>query len=157
MVRIGCSGWNYDSWRGVLYPEGMGPARWLGEYATHLVDGGVDLPDVLEDEAGDHCIEGGVGNRQLSGAGPGEDGSPTPLRRDRQLVPRRVEPDDPGGTAGDGQTGHLTLAGPDVEHPVTAGEVLSGHGQDLLAVLGVSALGEALLPPLAVGRAGAGG
>jgi uncharacterized protein YecE (DUF72 family) len=36
MVRIGCSGWNYDSWRGRLYPEGMGPARWLGEYARHF-------------------------------------------------------------------------------------------------------------------------
>ena len=32
-VRVGCSGWNYDSWRGRLYPEGMGPARWLGRYA----------------------------------------------------------------------------------------------------------------------------
>jgi uncharacterized protein YecE (DUF72 family) len=36
MVRIGCSGWNYDSWRGGLYPEGMGPARWLREYARHF-------------------------------------------------------------------------------------------------------------------------
>ena len=32
-VRIGCSGWNYDDWRGRLYPEGMGPARWLRRYA----------------------------------------------------------------------------------------------------------------------------
>jgi uncharacterized protein YecE (DUF72 family) len=36
MVRIGCSGWNYNSWRKAFYPEGMGPARWLGEYATHF-------------------------------------------------------------------------------------------------------------------------
>ena|SRR5215218_603982 len=36
MVRIGCSGWNYRSWRGDFYPEGMGPARWLAEYATHF-------------------------------------------------------------------------------------------------------------------------
>jgi len=36
MLRIGCSGWNYDAWRGELYPEGMGPARWLREYATHF-------------------------------------------------------------------------------------------------------------------------
>jgi uncharacterized protein YecE (DUF72 family) len=33
-VRIGCSGWNYDSWRGRVYPKGMGPARWLAHYAT---------------------------------------------------------------------------------------------------------------------------
>ena len=32
-VRIGCSGWNYDDWRGRLYPEGLGKARWLGRYA----------------------------------------------------------------------------------------------------------------------------
>ena len=32
-VRIGCSGWNYDDWRGGLYPEGLGRARWLERYA----------------------------------------------------------------------------------------------------------------------------
>ena len=32
-VRIGCSGWNYDDWRGRLYPEGLGNGRWLGRYA----------------------------------------------------------------------------------------------------------------------------
>ena len=32
-VRIGCSGWQYDSWRGRLYPEGLGKGRWLARYA----------------------------------------------------------------------------------------------------------------------------
>jgi uncharacterized protein YecE (DUF72 family) len=32
-VRIGCSGWNYDDWRGRLYPEGLGKPRWLRRYA----------------------------------------------------------------------------------------------------------------------------
>jgi uncharacterized protein YecE (DUF72 family) len=32
-VRIGCSGWNYDSWRGRLYPKGLGTGRWLARYA----------------------------------------------------------------------------------------------------------------------------
>jgi uncharacterized protein YecE (DUF72 family) len=32
-VRIGCSGWNYDDWRGRLYPEGLGTGRWLRRYA----------------------------------------------------------------------------------------------------------------------------
>lgn len=36
MVRIGCSGWNYDSWRGRFYPQGVGPSRWLGEYSRHF-------------------------------------------------------------------------------------------------------------------------
>jgi uncharacterized protein YecE (DUF72 family) len=32
-VRIGCSGWNYDDWRGRLYPEGLAKRRWLERYA----------------------------------------------------------------------------------------------------------------------------
>jgi len=35
-VRIGCSGWNYRSWRGGFYPPGLGTQRWLGHYATIL-------------------------------------------------------------------------------------------------------------------------
>jgi uncharacterized protein YecE (DUF72 family) len=33
-IRIGCSGWNYDSWRGRVYPEGLPERRWLEHYAT---------------------------------------------------------------------------------------------------------------------------
>jgi uncharacterized protein YecE (DUF72 family) len=32
-VRIGCSGWNYDDWRGRLYPQGLPKSRWLERYA----------------------------------------------------------------------------------------------------------------------------
>lgn len=32
-VRIGCAGWNYDGWRGELYPAGLGKPRWLRHYA----------------------------------------------------------------------------------------------------------------------------
>jgi uncharacterized protein YecE (DUF72 family) len=32
-VRIGCSGWQYQSWRGVLYPPGCPQPRWLQRYA----------------------------------------------------------------------------------------------------------------------------
>jgi uncharacterized protein YecE (DUF72 family) len=35
-VRVGCSGWNYDDWRGRLYPEGLGKARWLARYAKEF-------------------------------------------------------------------------------------------------------------------------
>jgi uncharacterized protein YecE (DUF72 family) len=36
-VRIGCSGWNYDHWRGgVFYPPGCPADRWLGYYAQHF-------------------------------------------------------------------------------------------------------------------------
>ena len=33
MIRIGCSGWNYASWREGFYPKGLPPARWLEHYA----------------------------------------------------------------------------------------------------------------------------
>jgi uncharacterized protein YecE (DUF72 family) len=32
-VRVGCSGWMYDDWRGRLYPEGLAKKRWLDRYA----------------------------------------------------------------------------------------------------------------------------
>ncbi len=35
-VRIGCSGWQYDSWRGRLYPEREPKRRWLELYAEHF-------------------------------------------------------------------------------------------------------------------------
>lgn len=33
-VRIGCSGWSYDHWRGLAYPDGLPQRRWLEHYAT---------------------------------------------------------------------------------------------------------------------------
>jgi uncharacterized protein YecE (DUF72 family) len=33
-VHIGCSGWVYRDWRGVLYPDGLAQRRWLEHYAT---------------------------------------------------------------------------------------------------------------------------
>jgi uncharacterized protein YecE (DUF72 family) len=35
-VAIGCSGWNYDSWRGHLYPPGLPESRWLERYAEEF-------------------------------------------------------------------------------------------------------------------------
>jgi len=32
-VRVGCSGWQYDSWRGRLYQEGLAKGRWLERYS----------------------------------------------------------------------------------------------------------------------------
>jgi uncharacterized protein YecE (DUF72 family) len=33
-LRIGCSGWNYKSWRGRFYPDSMPPADWLRFYQS---------------------------------------------------------------------------------------------------------------------------
>jgi uncharacterized protein YecE (DUF72 family) len=35
-IRIGCSGWNYDDWRGRLYPRGLPRRRWLEVYAERF-------------------------------------------------------------------------------------------------------------------------
>jgi uncharacterized protein YecE (DUF72 family) len=35
-TRIGCSGWSYKDWRGVLYPPGVPTSRWLECYASHF-------------------------------------------------------------------------------------------------------------------------
>ena len=33
LPRVGCSGWNYKSWRGRFYPRELASARWLSFYA----------------------------------------------------------------------------------------------------------------------------
>ena len=33
-VHVGCSGWTYAHWRGVVYPKGLPQRRWLEHYAT---------------------------------------------------------------------------------------------------------------------------
>ncbi|MCU1452506.1 MAG: hypothetical protein JWN46_652 [Acidimicrobiales bacterium] len=32
--RVGCSGWIYRDWRGIVYPEGLPQRRWFEHYAT---------------------------------------------------------------------------------------------------------------------------
>ena len=35
-IRIGCSGWNYASWRATFYPPKLPASRWLEHYATRF-------------------------------------------------------------------------------------------------------------------------
>jgi uncharacterized protein YecE (DUF72 family) len=35
-VRVGCSGWSYRDWRGVVYPKGVPTTRWLECYASRF-------------------------------------------------------------------------------------------------------------------------
>jgi uncharacterized protein YecE (DUF72 family) len=35
-VRVGCSGWNYKSWRGAFYPRDLAASRWLEYYAARF-------------------------------------------------------------------------------------------------------------------------
>jgi uncharacterized protein YecE (DUF72 family) len=34
--RVGCSGWNYKSWRGRFYPDGLPAAKWLAYYVERF-------------------------------------------------------------------------------------------------------------------------
>ncbi len=36
VVRVGCSGWDYADWRGVVYPDGVPRRRWFEEYARRF-------------------------------------------------------------------------------------------------------------------------
>jgi uncharacterized protein YecE (DUF72 family) len=33
-VHVGCSGWSYADWRGLVYPEDLPQRQWFGHYAT---------------------------------------------------------------------------------------------------------------------------
>jgi uncharacterized protein YecE (DUF72 family) len=35
-IRVGCSGWQYQHWRGDFYPAGLSQTRWLEYYATRF-------------------------------------------------------------------------------------------------------------------------
>ena len=35
-LRIGTSGYQYDHWRGVFYPEDLLKSRWFAHYAQHF-------------------------------------------------------------------------------------------------------------------------
>ena len=35
-ARVGCSGWSYRDWRGVVYPADAPPSRWFGLYAERF-------------------------------------------------------------------------------------------------------------------------
>jgi uncharacterized protein YecE (DUF72 family) len=36
LARVGCSGWSYPDWRGVVYPQDAGTSRWFGHYAERF-------------------------------------------------------------------------------------------------------------------------
>lgn len=35
-IRIGTSGWTYSHWKGLFYPAGLSPRRWLEHYASEF-------------------------------------------------------------------------------------------------------------------------
>src|SRR6201996_3945955 len=57
-VRIGCSGWMYDDWRGRLYPEREPKRRWLELYAEHFDT--VEVNNTFYRLARESAVAGGV-------------------------------------------------------------------------------------------------
>jgi uncharacterized protein YecE (DUF72 family) len=35
-LHVGTSGWNYDHWKGILYPQDLSPRKWLEHYASQF-------------------------------------------------------------------------------------------------------------------------
>jgi uncharacterized protein YecE (DUF72 family) len=35
-LRVGCSGWNYKSWKGLFYPSALPASKWLPHYAARF-------------------------------------------------------------------------------------------------------------------------
>ncbi len=137
------------------------------QHPPHFGDGVDRALDVLEDEAGEGGVKAFIGKRQgrrrsprVVDAGrasgplaasiiPGRFVVPSPGRL-HELRARRV---DAGHAANAGQAGRhsreLALAAADVEDGGRRrfGEEIDQERDDLLPVLGVGPLGEALLPP----------
>jgi uncharacterized protein YecE (DUF72 family) len=58
-LRVGCSGWSYESWRGRFYPQKLGPARWLEAYAESFdtVEVNATFYRLQKREAVEHWVE----------------------------------------------------------------------------------------------------
>ena len=118
-----------------------------------LGEGGVDIGDVLEHEAGHGDIDRCRRDRQRGGRAL-EVGGPTgPIPTDRHLRPRRIDADDPEPGRGR-DPGDLSLTRSHVEHRSHRRKVLRDQRDDLFGVLRVDTLGELVLPPLGVGLPG---
>jgi uncharacterized protein YecE (DUF72 family) len=57
-IRVGCSGWMYDSWRGRLYPQQEPKRRWLELYAQHFDT--VEVNNTFYRLAREQAVEGWV-------------------------------------------------------------------------------------------------
>lgn len=120
------------------------------QHAGDLGDGGVDLVDVLEDETRGGGVEGLIGERQLSSSGTSEPRTATTLGRNRHTIPGGVDAEHCTPLSGC-EPGDLAVATSDVENPSCSRQLFGCERQDLLDVLGISALGESLDPPICVG------
>ena len=75
-LHIGTSGWNYDDWKGIIYPEGSNSNEWFQIYSRHfqtveLNNTFYQLPDdktfnKWKNQAGENFIYAVKANRYLT-------------------------------------------------------------------------------------------
>lgn len=119
-------------------------------HPCHLGDRVIDIVDVFEHETRHGGVEARIGKRQFGRARSHVRRSPAALARDADLVPGRVDAHNVGARGGEEPT-DLSITAADVEYTAEARQLLERHRQNLLDVLRVSALGEAVDPPLGMG------
>ena len=104
---------------------------------------------MFEHETRNDCVERLVREGQLRGFRSGEHRSPATLMGHPDLIPRRIDARHPRSRRSKQPT-DLTVAAAEVEHPIEPVEFSGRQRQDLLDVLGVGSLGEAVDPPVGV-------
>ena len=119
------------------------------QHPGDLGDRTVDVVDVFEHEAGDHGVERSGGERERGRFRSGVVRSPAAFVSHPDLVPRRIDADHPRAGSSE-HPADLPVTAPEVEDPIESCEFGAGERQDLLDVLRIGALGEALDPPVGV-------
>ncbi len=128
-----------------MVEEEAEPATRLDD-TCDLGDRRIDGIDVLEHEARHAGIEAGVGEGQLIGGRSQIVRATSPLMGDTDLIPGRVDADHVR-PAGRQHPADLPVTAADVEDRAGPGQLGRSQRQDLLLVLGVGAIGEAVDPP----------
>ena len=106
--------------------------------------------DVLEHEADDDRVERAVGERQRIGVAAGVVHRRPRCRATVSCAIVGIDADDERRAVARRPARDLAFTGADVEDARRAREALPRERQDLLLVLGVGAVGEAVLPPAGV-------
>lgn len=119
------------------------------QHACDLGDGRIDRVDVLEHQARHHGIERSVRERQLVRSGLQVARPTAALVCDANLIPGRVDADN-SCTSGRHHPRYLAVTATHVENRLSIRKLGRGEREDLLHVLRVGALGEAVDPPLRV-------
>jgi hypothetical protein len=120
------------------------------EHTSDLGNRRTVIGQVFEHQARDRGVEGRIGERKLLRARPQIVRPARALRGDLDLRARRVDAHHELRTELRREARDLAFAGTDIDDPRRTFETLGRERKDLLLVLRIRAVGEAVLPPLRV-------